>query len=122
MPDWDFIFYGDRPALKAIAAINTAPDLGDGDGICTMCSDTPPDRIRYTPVKILRSGNCTIVFWNDDTKTIVKRNEDEADNTYAAFTAALGIKIFGSNSKLQRMIFRKTEYQMPKKKKKMEDI
>lgn len=113
--DWDFIFYGDRPKFKALAAINTAPDLGDGDGIRTMCSDTPPDRIRYTPVKILRSGNHTIVFWNDGTKTIVKRNEDEPDNIYAAFTAALAIKIFGSNSALKRMIDKKTELQKPKR-------
>lgn len=121
MPDWDFIFYGDRPELKDVAAIDNAPDLGDE--MYTMCSDTPPDRIRYEPVKILRSGNRTIVFWNDGTKTIVKRSKAEDDNTYAAFTAALGIKIFGSNSRLQRMICRKTEYQMPKyKQMKMEDI
>lgn len=111
--NWDFIFYGDRPELKAIAAIDTAPDLGDG--ICTMSSDTPPDRIRYEPLKILRSGNRTIVFWNDGTKTIVKRNEDEPDNTYAAFTAALAINIFGSNSRLKRMIDKKTELQKSKR-------
>ena len=110
--DWDFIFYGDRPKFKALAAINTAPELGDME---TMCSDTLPC-VEFEPVKILRSGNRTIVFWNDGTKTIVKRSEAEADNTYAAFTAALGIKIFGSNSALKRRIDKKTELQKPKRK------
>lgn len=65
----------------------------------------------FTPSRILKSGNRTIVFWSDGTKTIVKRAEDEPDNDYAAFTAALGIKIFGSNSALRRMIKRNLKIQ-----------
>ncbi len=69
---------------------------------------------RFAPNRILKSGNRTIVFWSDGTKTIVKRAEDEPDNDYAAFTAALGIKIFGSNSALRRTIKRKTTVQAKK--------
>lgn len=65
------------------------------------------------PSRILKSGNRTIVFWNDGTKTIVKRAEDEQDNDYAAFTAALGIKLYGSNSALKRIVER-TETQKQK--------
>ena len=68
-------------------------------------------------LKILRSGRATIVFWADGTKTVVKRAEDEKDSVYAAFTAALGIKIFGSNSQLSRFIKSKIEYQEVKKEK-----
>ena len=57
----------------------------------------------------------TIVFWPDGTKTVVKRHEDEPDNEYAAFTAALAIKVFGSNSKVKRVIRSKTETQDGKK-------
>lgn len=64
--------------------------------------------------RILKSGNRTIVFWKDGTKTIVKRAEDEADNDYAAFTAALGIKLYGSNSALKRVVS-KVQVQKPKK-------
>ncbi len=67
--------------------------------------------MEYTPKRILRSGPATIVFWQDGTKTIVKRAPDEEDNAYAAFTAALAIKIFGSNSKLKKMVERLTEEQ-----------
>lgn len=68
---------------------------------------------RYTVKRILKSGNRMIVFWKDGTKTIVKRAEDEADSDYAAFTAALGIKLYGSNSALKRIIA-SAEVQKPK--------
>lgn len=66
---------------------------------------------KFTPNRILRSGPATIVFWADGTKTVVKRAPDEEDNAYAAFTAALAIKIFGSNSKLKKIVKTKTEEQ-----------
>lgn len=61
------------------------------------------------PKRILRSGPATIVFWQDETKTIVKRAPDDPDNSYSAFTAALAIKIFGSNSALKKLVKEKTE-------------
>lgn len=61
--------------------------------------------------RILQSGNRTIVFWGDGTKTIVKRADDEEDNPYVAFTAALAIKTYGSNSKLKSIIDHKLEVQ-----------
>ncbi len=67
----------------------------------------------YLPVRILKSGIATIVFWQDGTKTVVKRGSDEPESDYAAFTAALGIKIFGSNSALKRIVSR-TETQEKK--------
>lgn len=70
-----------------------------------MCTDY------LTPKRILRSGPATIVFWEDGTKTIVKLSDGEEDNAYAAFTAALAIKIFGSNSKLKKMVKTLTEEQ-----------
>ena len=72
----------------------------------------------YEVKRILKSGDRTIVFWMDNTKTIVKRCEDVEDNDYAAFTAALAIKMFGTNSALKRMIKNKLEVQKPKKEKK----
>lgn len=69
---------------------------------------------KLTPQRILKSGNRTIVFWGDGTKTIVKRGADEADNEYNAFVSALGIKLYGSNSALRRIVSR-TERQIPKK-------
>lgn len=77
-------------------------------------------RSRYEPKRILKSGDATIVFWKDGTKTIVKRSPDEAESDYAAFTAAVGIKMFGSNSALKRVVAR-TETQKPKKEKKKPD-
>lgn len=61
------------------------------------------------PKRIIRHGPATIVFWGDGTKTVVKRAPDEPDNEYAAFTAALAIKIFGNNSKLKKIVKTFTE-------------
>lgn len=64
------------------------------------------DRIVVSP-----QGKATIVFWGDGSKTIVKRAEDEEFDLYAAFTAAVAKKIYGTNSALKKMIYRKVEYQ-----------
>lgn len=66
---------------------------------------------KLTADRILKSGNRVIVFWKDGTKTIVKLAEGEQDSIYAAFTAALAIKLYGSNSKLQKTIRKLTVYQ-----------
>ena len=73
-----------------------------------VCDDDAYVRNHFTPKRIIKSGPATIVFWKDGTKTVVKRAEDEPDNEYAAFTAALGIKVFGSNSALKNVV-EKTE-------------
>lgn len=68
--------------------------------------------------KILKNGDYMTVLWADGTKTIVKRAADEAESDYAAFTAALGIKCFGSNSALKRIVATAEEQGKKKKKKK----
>lgn len=77
--------------------------------------DLDDDEIAVWPERIVKSGRATIVFWEDDTKTVVKRSADEPDNDYNAFLAALGIKIFGSNSQLKKIIKEQTVVQKPKK-------
>ena len=68
------------------------------------------------PKRILKSGDRTIVFWNDNTKTIVKRCPEDEDSDYAAFAAAYIKKVFGCNSKIRGMITRLTDYQEVRKK------
>lgn len=58
----------------------------------------------FMPEKIIKSADRTIVFWKDDTKTIVRRSDDTADDLYSAFTAALAIKIYGSNSQVKKIL------------------
>ena len=68
----------------------------------------------YKPKRILKSGLATIVFWEDGSKTVVKRSPDEPDNEYMAFTAALAKRVFGSNNAIKKIIKTKTEVQKPK--------
>lgn len=67
-----------------------------------------------TPERILKNGNVTVVFWGDGTKTIVKPEPGATLDDYTAFTAALAKRMFGSNSKLKKVIKTHTEYQVKK--------
>lgn len=80
-------------------------------------ADETDDEISVWPERIVKSGRATIVFWEDGTKTVVKRSPDEPDNAYNAFVSALGVKIFGSNSQLKKIIKEQTVVQKPKKRK-----
>lgn len=74
----------------------------------------------YTPKKIIKSedGIATIVFWNDGTKTVVKRGKNDQDSDYDAFTAALAIKIFGSNTAVHKIVNGTTKQSKKKRKEK----
>lgn len=56
------------------------------------------------PTKVLYSGNRTIVFWNDGDKTIVKCAEGQVFDEYNGFVAALAKKMYGSTSKVKKII------------------
>lgn len=58
--------------------------------------------------KIITNGQATIVFWNDRTKTIVKRDNYDEDDLYDAVANALAKKIFGSTSKFHKIIDKKS--------------
>lgn len=62
------------------------------------------------PIKIIVNGPATIVFWEDGTKTVVKCAKGESWEIYNAFTAALAIKVFGSNSKIKKILKTKVEW------------
>ena len=54
--------------------------------------------------RILASGNRTIVFWEDGTKTVVRKSDNTPYSYYDAFTAALAKKVYGNNSQVNRIV------------------
>ena len=56
------------------------------------------------PKKIIFNYPATSVFWNDGTKTVVKCATGTEPALYNAFCAALAKKIYGTNSRLKRII------------------
>ena len=58
----------------------------------------------YTPRKIIFNDPVSVVFWQDGTKTIVRRTKGEKFNKYTAFTAALAKKIFGNNTRVNAIV------------------
>jgi hypothetical protein len=77
--------------------------------------------VGLTVKKIIHSGRCTIVIWEDGSKTIVKQSEDDDWDEYAAFCAAFCKKVFGSTSAVKRMIDKKTVAYRPTNKEKKEE-
>lgn len=65
---------------------------------------SPKKVINITPKRIVKNGPALVVFWEDGTKTVVKRKKGEQDNVYHAFTAALAKKLYGSNSAINRIV------------------
>ena len=61
-------------------------------------------KYELTPEKIIYNGVATVVFWEDGTKTVVKRSNGTKDDKYNAFCAALAKKVFGTNNKLKNCI------------------
>lgn len=62
--------------------------------------------------KIIFNGPKTIVLWTDGTKTIVSMSKDEAKfDPEAAFCAAYTKKMFGTNSKIKRVIKEKSNFE-----------
>lgn len=61
-------------------------------------------KFRLTPEKIIHNGPATIVYWRDGEKTVVKLMEGDTYDEYAAFTAALAKKIFGSTGYVKRTL------------------
>lgn len=65
---------------------------------------TGATRYLLTPTKIRKDGPVTVVFWKDGTATSVRCGVGEKYDSYMAFCAALGKKVFGSSSALKRVI------------------
>ena len=72
----------------------------------------------YEPERILRNGPVTVVFWKDKTKTRVRKSENSTDDPYTAFCAALAKKIYGNNSRVKKILDKKTVESKDKKERK----
>lgn len=60
--------------------------------------------VAYKVKRIIYNDPATIVFWSDNTKTVVKRGPTETFNKYTAFCAALAKKMYGNNSRVNKIV------------------
>lgn len=74
------------------------------DAVGKMVHEKEEREMSMTPKKIMRNGPATIVFWEDGTKTVVKKMPGDKDDIYAAFCAAFTKKHFGSNEKVKATV------------------
>lgn len=73
--------------------------------LCTKTFAIYPKHIYYY------DNNYTTVLWNDGTRTTVKLSDDDIYDEYSAFCAALAKRIYGSNSRIKKII--KTQGRVP---------
>lgn len=74
------------------------------DAVGKMIHEKEERKMSMTPKKIMRNGPATIIFWEDGTKTVVKKMPGDKDDIYAAFCAAFAKKHFGSNEKVKAVV------------------
>ena len=55
-------------------------------------------------VKHIDFGRKTTVYWEDGTQTVVRCARDTEFSEYAAFTAALAKKIYGTNTAINKLV------------------
>ena len=58
----------------------------------------------YQPERVLFSGDKTIVFWKDGSKTMVSCAAGQPFDEYTGFVAALAKKVYGSTSRVKRIL------------------
>jgi len=72
----------------------------DGNTSVSFTWGEPPKK-SPTPERVTYNGTTTIVFWSDNTKTMVKCGADEYDREIAV-AMAVAHKLFGSKSKFKK--------------------
>lgn len=64
----------------------------------------------FVPEKVIKNGPATVVVWDDGSKTVVKRT-DEDDDPEKGFAMALVKKLYGTRSRFKKMLRDKTKVQ-----------
>lgn len=93
IPPFTFTFpYSDAPQMKEDPCSKTAKLLD-------------PSKKSIPEIKnIIFNNPATIVFWEDNTKTVVKCMSGYEYDEYAGFMAAVCKKLFGSSSAVQKIV------------------
>lgn len=71
-------------------------------------------------IEVSADHRTVVVVWTDGETTKVVRSENDPDDIYMAFTAALAKKLYGSNIAIKRTISKKMNQHKPNEKKEAE--
>lgn len=56
------------------------------------------------PVRIIRHGIATAVFFDDGSKTVVRLKDGDQDDIYDALCAAIAKRVVGSSAEIKRLL------------------
>ena len=113
------INYGAEGVTGATIKGISLSELGISSGSISISADhlrgikqkerEPYDRYGFPQIeKVIHNNPKTVVIWSDKTKTIVSCGEDAEFDEYVGFTAAVMKKLFGSNTKVKKIMKAKT--------------
>ena len=90
-------------------SIKLTGHAGDLDIVIDMLENSRMP-MSFVPEKVIKNGPATVVVWNDGSKTVVKRT-DEDDDPEKGFAMALVKKLYGTRSQFKKMLRDKTKVQ-----------
>ena len=102
MPDVSFHMRNENGTVFPVGA--AWPDFEDFCGVVEEPSSITTPTDPYTIKNIIFSDPCTIVFWGDGTKTIVRCGEDEHFDPEKGIAMALMKKVYGPRHKYMKYI------------------
>ena len=88
---------------RQTGSVNAKPD-GDVAEFVPADAMMALARLSLTPDHIIKSGDYTHVFWKDGSRTTVKRHSDDVDDPAMAFGAAIVKKLYGTSSKVEKLL------------------
>lgn len=78
---------------------------GGGSGSSWWTFGTKENNISdFKPTRVTFNGLTTIVFWSDDTKTIVRCGEEDVYDRERAVASAIAHRMFGSKNQFKKFV------------------
>jgi hypothetical protein len=100
----DFLGYTTL-GMDTIARDTTGYICASGIGYVKKEEYTKPSMEKYfTPKKVIFNGTTTIVYWSDDTKTVVKCNDRDCFSEEGGLQAAITKRIFDQRSMIENIL------------------
>jgi len=78
---------------------------GFGSGVSPMWFTTAPEKpVNYKPTHVIFNGDATIVFFEDETKIVVRRLATDPEDRHHAISAAIAAKVMGSKNQVLKLV------------------
>ena len=90
-------YFGNGEVKLTVACFNS--------GASPVWITTAPEKpVNYKPTHVIFNGDATIVFFEDETKIVVRRMEGDPEDRHHAVSAAIAEKVMGSKNQVSKLV------------------